>query len=200
VPLVVWGGQLPQQIYTSVGGDNQLGGLLATRHLLALGCRHIAFVGEARLPEVQLRRQGYVQALGEAGMAVDPQLELSVPFDVIAARRAMDGLFASGLRFDAVLGCSDLLALQAVAALCAAGRQVPDDVAVVGYDDMPLATCCDPPLTSVHQPVALAGAELVDALLALLRGEAVPQRTLPVPMVTRASAPAARQRGCWRMI
>jgi DNA-binding LacI/PurR family transcriptional regulator len=62
-------------------------------------------------------------------------------------------------------------------------------VAVVGYDDMPVATYCDPPLTTVHQPVALAGAELVDALLALLRGEATSPRTLPVHLVVRASAP-----------
>lgn len=190
VPLVVWGGQLPQQLYCSVGGDNVAGGLQATRHLLQLGCRRIVFVGDAQLPEVALRREGHWQALRQAGLAPDPVLELAVPFEVIAARAALDRLCTGGTPFDGVLACSDLLALQAVQALRAHGRRVPQDVAVVGYDDMPVATYSDPPLTTVHQPVALAGAELVDAMLALLRGERVPPRTLPVHLVLRESAPS----------
>ena len=189
VPLVVWGGQLPQQLYCSVGGDNVGGGLLATRHLLHQGRKRIVFLGDARLPEVQLRRQGYVQALQEAGVAVDARLELPVPFEIVAAREALDRLCAGRTRFDGVVACSDLLALQAVQALRVAGRDVPRDVAVVGYDDMPVATYSDPPLTTVHQPVNLAGAELVDALLAMLRGERAAPRTLPVHLVVRDSAP-----------
>jgi DNA-binding LacI/PurR family transcriptional regulator len=189
VPLVVWGGQLPQQLYCSVGGDNVGGGLLATRHLLQQGRKRIVFLGDANLPEVQLRRQGYVQALQEAGVAVDPRLELPVPFEIIAAREALDRLCASRARFDGVVACSDLLALQAVQAARAVGRDVPGDVAVVGYDDMPVATYSDPPLSTIHQPVALAGAELVDALLTLLRGERAAPRTLPVHLVVRDSAP-----------
>ncbi len=190
VPLVVWGGQMPQQLYCSVGGDNVAGGLRATQHLLSLGRRRIAFVGDAQLPEVALRLQGHHQALQQAGLAAHAALELAAPFEIMAARSALDRLCASGVAFDAVLACSDLLALQAVQALRAHGRRVPEDVAVVGYDDMPLAAYCDPPLTTVHQPVTLAGAELVDALLALLRGDRVPPRTLPVHLVLRASAPA----------
>ncbi|MDE2082730.1 MAG: LacI family DNA-binding transcriptional regulator [Burkholderiales bacterium] len=190
VPLVVWGGQLPQQLYCSVGGDNVAGGLQAARHLLALGRRRIAFVGDARLPEVQLRHQGYRQALREAGLAPDPALEVAAPFEVIAARAMLDRLCAGGVAFDAVLGCSDLLALQAVQAVRASGREVPADVAVTGYDDMPVATYSDPPLTTVHQPVGLAGTEMVDALLRLLGGERVAPRVLPVHLVLRASAPA----------
>ena len=189
VPVVVWGGQLPQQLYCSVGGDNTGGGLLATRHLLQQGRRRIVFVGDAQLPEVQLRRQGYLQALQEAGVSAAPALELPVPFEMIAARQALDRLCASRTRFDGVVACSDLLALQAVQAVRAVGRDVPHDVAVVGYDDMPVATYSDPPLTTIHQPVGLAGAELVDALLTLLRGERAAPRTLPVHLVVRDSAP-----------
>jgi DNA-binding LacI/PurR family transcriptional regulator len=189
VPLVVWGGQLPQQLYCSVGGDNVGGGLQATRHLLQQGRKRILFLGDAALPEVQLRRQGYQQALREAGLAAEPKLELPVPFEIVAARQALDRLCAGRVRFDGVVACSDLLALQAAQAVRAAGRQVPEEVAVVGYDDMPLATWSDPPLTTVHQPVAQAGAEIVDALLAQLRGERVAPRTLPVHLVVRDSAP-----------
>ncbi len=189
VPVVVWGGQLPQQLYCSVGGDNIGGGLLATRHLLQQGCRRIVFLGDAQLPEVHLRRRGYEQALQEAGLPTDPALELPVPFEIVAARQALDRLCASQVAFDGVVACSDLLALQAVQAVRASGREVPGDVAVVGYDDMPLATWSDPPLTTVHQPVAGAGAEIVEALLTLLRGERASPRTLPVHLVVRASAP-----------
>ena len=189
VPVVVWGGQLPQQLYCSVGGDNLSGGWQATRHLLQQGRRRIAFVGDAQLPEVGLRRQGYLQALREASLVADPKLELPVPFEIMAARQALDRLCASRTRFDGVVACSDLLALQAVQAVRAAGRRVPEDVAIVGYDDMPLATWSDPPLTTVHQPVTLAGAEIVDALLALLRGERAAPRVLPVHLVVRDSAP-----------
>ena len=189
VPVVVWGGQLPQQLYCSVGGDNVGGGLLATRHLLQQGCRRIVFLGDAQLPEVHLRRRGYEQALQEAGLSTDPALELPVPFEIMAAREALDRLCASNVAFDGVVACSDLLALQAVQAVRASGREVPGDVAVVGYDDMPLATWSDPPLTTVHQPVAVAGAEIVEALLTLLRGERASPRTLPVHLVVRASAP-----------
>lgn len=190
LPLVVWGGQLARQLYCSVGGDNVMGGLLATRHLLGLGRRRVLFAGDARLPEVDLRREGWRQALREAGIEPDPALELMVPFEAIGARARFDERMALGVDFDGLAACSDLMAVQAVQALRAAGHTVPGDVAVVGYDDMPIATYTEPPLTSVHQPVLLAGEELVEALLAQLRGEAVAPRTLPVHLVARASAPA----------
>jgi DNA-binding LacI/PurR family transcriptional regulator len=190
VPLVVWGCQMPQQLYCSVGGDNVAGGLQATQHLLRQGRQRIVFLGDAQFPEVHLRWAGYQQALRDAGLQADPKLELPVPFEIVAAREALDRLCASGTPFDGIVACSDLLALQGVQAVRASGRGVPDDVAVVGYDDMPLATWSDPPLTTVHQPVSLAGSELVDALLSLMRGERAMPRTLPVHLVVRASAPA----------
>ena len=95
----------------------------------------------------------------------DPLLEVAVPFEPDAARQVIDRLCTSGLVFDGVLACSDLLAIHAVQSLRAQGRSVPADVGVVGYDDMPLAAFCEPTLTTVHQPVVDAGAELVAALL-----------------------------------
>jgi DNA-binding LacI/PurR family transcriptional regulator len=190
VPLVVWGCQLPQQLYCSVGGDNVAGGLQATQHLLRQGRKRIVFLGDAQLPEVQMRWVGYQQALHDSGLEADPKLELPVPFEIVAAREALDRLCASGTPFDGIFACSDLLALQGVQAVRAWGRGVPSDVAVVGYDDMPLATWSDPPLTTVHQPVDLAGKELVDALMALMRGERATPRMLPVHLVVRHSAPA----------
>ncbi|MBA4215738.1 MAG: LacI family transcriptional regulator [Methylibium sp.] len=190
LPLVVWGGEMPQQLYCSVGGDNVLGGSLATRHLLKLGRKRIAFVGDAKLPEVWLRRQGYAQALREAGLDVDPALELAAPFEPSAATAVVhDFCNRPQLGFDAVVCCSDVLALLVIQALRSGGRSVPNDVAVIGYDDMPLAAYCDPPLTTVHQPVAEAGAQLVEALLGQLRHERLGPLTLPVYLKLRESAP-----------
>lgn len=194
LPLVVWGGEMPQQLYSSVGGDNVLGGTLATRHLLQMGRQRIAFLGDAKLPEVWLRRQGYGQALRDAGLEVDATLELPVPFEPGVATDIVREFCNTRRDFDAMFCCSDVLALLATQALRAAGRSVPGDVAVVGYDDMPLAAYSDPPLTTVHQPVAEAGVELVEALLGQLRGERPGPRTLPVWLKPRASAPALPER------
>jgi DNA-binding LacI/PurR family transcriptional regulator len=188
LPIVVWGAQMPQQHYTSVGGDNLQGGRLATEHLLAQGRRRIVFLGDPQLPEVALRFEGYRAALHDAGIPPEPELELQVPFEVTAARSALDALLASKVRFDGVFGCSDLLGITALQALREHRREVPREVAVVGYDDMPLALYCDPPLTSVHQPVAEAAVELVDALLTLLAGQRVAPRVLPVSLVVRRSS------------
>ena len=189
LPLVVWGGEMPQQLYCSVGGDNVLGGALAARHLLKLGRKRIAFVGDARLPEVWLRQQGYLQALREVGLEADASLELAAPFEPGSATGMLREFCVARSDFDAVFCCSDVLAMLALQALRAVGRSVPGDVAVVGYDDMPLSAYCDPPLTTVHQPVAEAGAVLVEALLGQLRGDRPGPRTMPVYLKLRESAP-----------
>ncbi|MEK8031811.1 LacI family DNA-binding transcriptional regulator [Ideonella sp. DXS29W] len=189
VPVVVWGGQLPQQLYCTVGGDNELGGRLATRHLLDHGRRRILFLGDAQLPEVALRLDGYRRALAEVGVSFDEALVHTVPFEEQGAVRAIDAVLAAGAEhFDAVFACSDLLAILAMRALRRAGRRVPDDVAVIGYDDIALAAYAEPPLSTIHQPVALAGVELVDALTRLIGGEPQAPRQLPVNLVVRHSS------------
>jgi len=187
LPLVVWGGEMPQQLYCSVGGDNQLGGALATRHLLQSGRRRVAFVGDAKLPEVWLRQQGYALALKEAGLKADPELELAAPFEPSAATEFLREFCALHQDFDAALCCSDVLALLMIQVLRAQGRRVPEDVAIVGYDDMPLAAYCDPPLTTVHQPVAEAGVQMVEALVAQMSGDRALSRTMPVYLYQRKS-------------
>jgi DNA-binding LacI/PurR family transcriptional regulator len=96
--------------------------------------------------------------------------------------------------FDAVFACSDLIAILAMRALRAASRLVPQDVAVVGYDNIHIAAYTDPPLTTVHQPVMQAGVELVDALTGLMAGVPQPPRLLPVQLVVRDSSQTASQR------
>lgn len=187
VPIVVWGAQLPQQLYCSVGGDNVAGGAMATAHLLGQGRRRIAFIGDPQLPEVAHRHRGHGQALAAHGVPIDPALLVAVPFDAEAAGAGIDALCERGVAFDAVFACSDVLASAATRALLRRGLRVPDDVAVVGYDDIEWASHANPPLTTVRQPIEQAGEALVDALLLTIEGAQVPPRTLPVELVVRAS-------------
>lgn len=188
IPLVVWGGEMPQQLYCSIGGDNVSGGEQATAHLLQTGCKRIAFLGDSDLPEVWLRKEGYLRAHRAAQCKVDPQLEARVPFEPEAARDAIQKLCDSGVEFDGVVACSDLLAIQAIQILRSRGRNVPADIRVVGYDDMPLAIYSDPPLSSVHQPISDVGPAFAKAVMALLEGARVPPQTLPVNLVIRGSS------------
>jgi DNA-binding LacI/PurR family transcriptional regulator len=190
LPIAVWGAQLPQQLYSTVGGDNAEGGWLATEHLLQMGCARVAFLGDPTLAEVSFRHRGYVEAHRNRRLKPDERLCLSVPFDADAARAAVSALCESGIAFDAVFACSDVLASAAIQALHHHGLAVPHDVSVVGFDDSPLAAHTNPPLTTVRQPIARAGNELVDLLLGLIDGRQEPPRSLPVELVVRGTTRA----------
>ncbi|SFV06627.1 LacI family DNA-binding transcriptional regulator [Pseudoduganella namucuonensis] len=188
VPIVVWGAQLPQQLYCTVGGDNVSGGLLATRHLLERGRKRIAFLGDVNLPEVAQRYRGYCNALEEAGMAPDAQLCVPVSFLPEGGADGVRELARRGCDYDALFASSDLLAMTAINTLRAQGREVPRDVAVAGYDDIELSTYFHPPLTTVRQPIAAAGRALVAALLEQAEGRAVVSQQLPTELIVRASS------------
>ncbi len=188
VPLVVWGAQMPGQRYCSVGGDNVNGGLLATRHLLERGCRHIGFMGDPSLPEVEQRLRGHHLALAEAGLAPQDNLLIQVPFETAQATTGLNALLARGTPLDAVFACSDVLAMSTIQTLRAHHLSVPGDVAVVGYDDITWAAHAEPALTTVHQPITAAGVTIVKALLDIVAGQAVAPCTLPVELVVRRSS------------
>jgi len=190
VPIAVWGAQLPQQLYTTVGSDNAAGGKLATAHLLAHGRRRIAFLGDTSLPEVALRHEGYLAALAEHGIAVDERLSVPAPFVPEGGAWAVAELARRGVEYDALFAASDLLAMQAINALRTVGRQVPHDVGVVGYDDIELASYFHPPLTTVSQPRDGAARALVASLLARVDGQPAPSVLLPTELVVRASGAA----------
>jgi DNA-binding LacI/PurR family transcriptional regulator len=188
VPFVVWGAQLPGQVYATVGSDNLQGGHLATTHLLAQGARRVAFFGDAGLPEIDLRQQGYLRALAEAGVAIDRKLLRPAPFVADAIEREVERLCAENTPFDAVFAASDLMAMTVVSTLRRLGRSVPDDVLVAGYDDIELARHFHPPLTTVRQPIAAAGQALIDQLLVQVGGGRAQSQLLPTTLHVRESS------------
>jgi DNA-binding LacI/PurR family transcriptional regulator len=187
VPFVVWGGQLPQQMYCSVGSDNFNGGFMATAHLLSLGRQRVVFMGDRDATEAQQRYQGYLAAHAEQGLQPDPDLYLSSPFTEPEAQKSMADFLRQGVAFDAVFAASDLIAINAMGVMGAAGLRIPQDVSVVGYDDVGMAAHSFPPLTTVRQPLDLAGAALVECLQQVIRqGHAEPQ-AVPTQLVVRDS-------------
>lgn len=187
-PIVVWGARLRDQFYCSVGSDNRMGGRLATKHLIESGRRRIAFFGDRTLPEVALRYQGHVDALRAAGLPRDPRLSVQAPFGADGGRIAMQSLLAAKVPFDAVFACADVLAMSAIAALQVRGMRVPADVSVVGYDDVELAACAHPPLTTVKQDIGNGARALVESLLRLVDGQRPAPVQLPTRLILRESA------------
>lgn len=151
-PMVVWGGRLPDQRYSTIGCDNETGALEATKHLIAQGRKRIAFMGHRGWPEVELRYKGYQRALEAAGHEIDPDLVFDSRFTSEDAHRVIAHLDLKTLAFDGLVAASDVLAMAAINALQARGIHVPKDVAITGFDDIALATCTihrSPPYASI---------------------------------------------------
>jgi DNA-binding LacI/PurR family transcriptional regulator len=163
VRFVVWGAHISGQKYRSIGSDNLMGGRRATLHLARLGRRRILFIGGTD-PEALQRRRGYLEALQEADLEPD-QLICEVEFELESADAAVSRLLRRGTGFDGIIATSDMIALGAMRALHRRGIRVPDDVSVVGYDDMLLSRLSTPALSTIRQDTQLAGKLLVSSIL-----------------------------------
>ena len=128
---------------------------------------------------------GYTTALAASGRNLDPRYVVKSISTSQAGYEAMRRLLVQAPDLDAVVVMSDMMALGALEALRTAGRNVPGDIAVVGYDDISLAAYCSPPLTTVRQNLPAAGNLLVDRLLAAVAAEPAPSVVLPVELVIR---------------
>ena len=188
MPFVVWGAQLPGQRYATVGGDNARGGQLATTHLMAQGARHILFFGDPELPEIGQRCDGWRAAHRAARRAVPRNGCRPVPFVAAAIEAEVQRLVDSREPFDAIFAASDLMAMTVVSTLRRLGRRVPEDVLVVGYDDITLAAHFLPPLSTVRQPIEAAGEALVELLLEQMAGAPRRSALLPTELVVRQSS------------
>jgi len=191
VPFVLVGTSLIAGVDV-IESDNYHGGYQATRHLLELGHRRIAtIVGPADWPPAQARLAGYHQALADFGVTREEELEeRAADWGIEAGQAAATRLLGRRPQFTALFAHSDLIALGAIARLREAGMRVPDDVSVVGFDDLPVAAVVDPPLTTVHQPTREKGAFAAELLLGHVTGARPLQgqeHVLPCKLVRRAS-------------
>ena len=184
-----WGSVRSDTSGATIGSDNLGAGRLAGEHLLAKGRRTIAFLGHAdeRYPEFEHRYDGLCDAMRAAGMEPDASLQFDALTNEDDGRRAAAELIASGQPFDAIFAASDLIAIGAMRALTDAGMRVPDDVAIVGFDNIPAASLTSPPLTTIRQDVKGAGERLVETLLAQIEGRDPPGARLPTQLLERGS-------------
>ena len=190
VPVVV-GGRPPGDGFTYVDVDNRGGAASAVGHLIDTGRRKIATIGGPLDMAVGADRlAGYRERRTAAGMDSDEVLVEVADFTHDGGRAGMERLLRREPSLDAVFAASDLMAIGAIAALRAAGRSIPDDVAVVGFDDSQLATTTDPALTSVRQPIEEMGREMTRLLVEEIRDPGRPPRRviLDTELVVRGSS------------
>lgn len=166
IPVVV-GGEPPHGARVSyVDNDNHGGAFAAVNHLIEHGRTTIATItGPIDMPAGVTRRLAYRDAIQAAGRTLDPDLEEIGGFTREGGQRSMEILLRRRPDIDAVFAASDLMAAGALSALYAAGRRVPEDVAVVGFDDSIIALSTQPALSSVRQSMDVMGRELVSVLL-----------------------------------
>jgi DNA-binding LacI/PurR family transcriptional regulator len=191
VPTVLTGRPATGHEIPYVDADNRGGAREATAYLFSRGRRQIASItGPLDMTVAVDRLQGYRDALAEAGLRPRDELVADGDFSVAGGERAMRALLGRNPDLDAVFVASDPMAAGALLALRAEGRRVPDDVAVVGFDDAAIATSTQPPLTTVRQPLDEMARAMADLLLRRIDGTASADEhvVFQTTLVRRASA------------
>lgn len=193
VPVVVNDHPTDATRVSYVDSDNHAGARLAVEHLVACGRRRIATIhGILDLASGADRLAGYREALAAAGLPVDAALEADGDFSPVRAGQAMRELLARRPDLDAVFVASDSMAAAALRVLRDADRRVPEDVAVVGFDDSPVAIETSPALTTVRQPIEAMGRAMVRQLLRQIDHPDEPAQRIvfATELVIRDSCPA----------
>jgi LacI family transcriptional regulator len=195
LPVVLIDDRGHQRPFPSVATTNRSGGEAAARHLLELGRRRpLVITGIEAFGCTQQRLAGFAETYAAAGLPLEPQLVVEGDFTFDLGRTVVKGRIEAGIEFDAVFAHNDLSAGGAMKAIREAGRTVPDDVAVVGFDDIPYAAHTEPPLTTVHQPMREMGEAAARMLMSYFEGVPLPDapNVIPTTLITRASTvPAA---------
>ena len=191
VPTILLGETVASSGHGAYGVDNVAGAREMTQHLIGLGHRRIAHLrGAEGNRDAADRLRGYREAMAEAGLPTD-ELVLSGDFTEGSGHRAGQALLASSLP-DALFASNDAMAIGAMSAFQDAGLAVPDDIAIAGFDDVPLARYLQPALTSVRVPLDTLTGQAVDHLLAAVGGETLSPHAVifPTDLVVRASCGA----------
>ena len=188
VPFVVWGAGNSETPYCVVGSDNALGGMLAGRYILEQGRRNLLFVGDISFREIYQRRAGLQQAVKDAGRNVSFHDVVLNSFSYESAFNAATGFLAASREPpDAVFAFSDTAAMAFIRAFRAGGLDVPRQVTVVGYNDIPSAAYFSPPLTTIRQDINQAGKLLVSNLIQMLDGLPVESATIRTELIVRGT-------------
>ncbi len=189
VPIVLINNQHPGQFVHSVMIENVEASRQATRHLIALGHKRIAYLGDRFGYQSDTERfGGYRRALDEAGLPFLPELVVHGDGKAEAAINAMEKVLALPEPPTAVFCYNDMSALGALRAIRSRGLRVPEDISVVGFDDLFLASYLHPPLTTVRQPMRRMGMLAMDSLLKLMSGqESANTIHVPADLVVRES-------------
>ncbi|MDB1089272.1 LacI family DNA-binding transcriptional regulator [Streptomyces sp. ACA25] len=192
LPLVLIDDQGQRPDFPAVATTNVAGGAVAAHHLLDSGRRTpLVVTGPQQYGCVQDRLTGFRDVLRERQLPLPPEHVVASDFTVPSGEQTVRRALESGLRFDAVFALNDQTAVGALRALRAAGRRVPDDVALVGFDDLPMARTVDPQLTTVRQPMHAMGETAATMLLNHFGGTSLQPEpvVLPTELIVRASAP-----------
>ena len=194
LPVVMIDDRGHQPLFPSVATTNRAGAEDAARHLLEHGRQRPVIVrGDARFGCTEERLAGFGDVYAEAGFPIPDAHVVNGDFTFEGGRSAVAELVEGGISFDAVFAHNDLSAAGAIQALRDAGIRVPGDVAVVGFDDIPLAGHTDPTLTTVRQPLTEMGRTAARILLTQFEGRPLDQNrcVLPTSLVVRGSSVAA---------
>lgn len=190
LPVVLIDDRGHQPLFPSVATTNHMGAGTAASHLLALGRRSpLVITGKPELGCVQERLEGFCDVYAAAGLPVGDGHVVDGDFRFEQGQEVVRRLLAEGLKFDSIFAHNDLSAAGALRAVCEAGLRVPEDVAIIGFDDIPLAEQTDPPLTTVHQPLRELGETATRMLLSRLSGQHLPDEpnVIPTRLVVRGS-------------
>ena len=189
LPFVIVGTPHSNNDFVYVDCDNFGGGLQATRHFFEMGRKTIGKItGDIVATAGKQRLDGFHQAYREHGKVANRKLIAEGDYSMDSGRRAMHKLLDENPELDAVFAANDLMAVGAIAAAEERGKRIPDDIAIIGFDDSVVATTSRPTLSSIKQDVVNLGETAADLLLAKLKGETPDPVILPVELVTRESA------------
>jgi len=187
-PLVVWGDPKVQADYAVVGSNNELGGFLATEHLIKGGCQRILFLGDPEHAEMSERYKGYCRALQEHALPADSELTLSCDITSKAAyEKIAEVILNKGLNFDGIVATSDMVALGAMKALKERYISIPGDVSIIGFDDIAMAELLHPALSTVKQDTKKAAQVMVDQLLCQFKGQDASSKVIDIELIARKS-------------
>jgi len=187
-PLVVWGDPKAQSNYSVVGSNNDLGGYIATKHLIESGCKRIMFLGDPEHAEMSERYKGYNRAIEEFGL--DKSCELTMSCDIsskVAYKKIDQAILKNGLFFDGIVTISDMVALGALKALKERYINIPNDVSIIGFDDIAMAELFHPSLTTIKQDTKLAAKIMVEQLLQQLNGKVAKSVMIDIELIKRKS-------------